>query len=487
MENLKDKTVKGVFWSAFNRFSTQGIAFVFNIIIARMLLPEDYGVVAMLGIFMAVSGCFVDSGFGTALVRKPDRTEDDFSTVFYFNIVVALLFYVLLWIAAPYIATFYDIPLLESITRITALNLVISSLQGVLGAKLTIALDFKTSAKISIPSNIIVGVLGLLMAYCGYGVWALVFPGIIANVFSLFMLWFYVRWLPKLVFSWKSFKEMFSFGSKLLASALLEVTYGNIYTLVIGKFFSSSSLGLYGRAEGFAAFPSSNITGILQSVTFPVLSNIQNENERLESAYRRLIRMSVFIVFPLMTGLSAVADPFIRILLTDKWEGAIYLLQIICFALMWYPVHAINLNLLQVKGRSDYFLKLEIIKKIQGILILCITIPLGLAAMCYGRIVSSLISLIWNTYYTKKIIGYGYFSQMRDIIPVLLHSLVMCVLVHVVVYLMPTLWLKLIVGIIVGALYYIGGAYIMKFDELEETLTILKLKKQSVACNEERA
>ena len=227
----------------------------------------------------------------------------------------------------------------------------------------------------------------------------------------------------------------------------------------------------------FASFPSSNITSILQSVTFPVLSTIQNEDERLESAYRRFIRMSVFIVFPLMVGLSAVADPFIRILLTDKWEGTIYLLQIICFSMMWYPMHAINLSLLQIKGRSDFFLKLEVIKKIQGLIILCVTLPLGIVAMCYGLVMGSLISLVWNTYYTKKIIGYGYFNQMRDIMPVLLHSLVMCVLVHLVVYFMPTLWLKLVMGIIVGATYYIGGAYLMKFEELDETLTILKLRK----------
>ena len=480
MGSLKDKTVKGVFWSAFNRFSTQGIGFVFNIIIARMLLPEDYGVVAILGVFLSIIGCFVDSGFGSALIRKPDRTEEDFSTVFYYNLVVALLCYAVLWFAAPYIASFYDIPLLRSVTRVVGLGIIIGSVQGIMGIKLTIELDFKTKAKISIPANIITGIISLWMAYNGYGVWSLVFPGLISGIFSTFMLWLYVRWLPKLVFSWKSFKAMFSYGSKLLASSLLDVTYNNIYPIVIGKFFSSSLLGLYGRADSFAAFPSSNITGILQSVAFPVLSSIQNDEERLSKAYSRFLRMSVFVVFPLMVGLSAVADPFIRILLTDKWEGAIYLLQIICFSMMWYPVHTINLSLLHVKGRSDYFLKLEVMKKILGVIILSVTIPLGLVVMCYGRILGSLISLFLNTYYTKKIIGYGYFNQMRDIMPVLLHSLVMCVLVHLVVYFMPTLWLKLVMGIIVGATYYIGGAYLMKFEELDETLTILKLKKARV-------
>lgn len=477
MGSLKDKTVKGVFWSAFNRFSTQGIQFVFGILIARVLLPEEYGVVAILYVFMEISSCFIDSGFANALIRKPDRTEDDFSTVFYYNFVVALLCYAVLWFAAPYIASFYDIPLLTSITRVIGLSLIIGSVQAIMGIKLTIALDFKTAARISVPVNILTGVLSLIMAYKGFGVWTLVYPNLIAGLFNIVLLWFHVRWLPKLVFSWKSFKAMFSYGSKLLASSLLDKVFGNLSTLLIGKFFTPSALGYYKRAGMFASFPSSNVTSILQTVTFPVLSSIQNEDERLESAYRRFIRMAVFIVFPLMVGLSAVADPFIRILLTDKWEGTIYLLQIICFSMMWYPVHSINLNLLQVKGRSDFFLKLEVIKKTQDLIILCITLPLGIVAMCYGSIVGSLISLVWNTYYTKKIIGYGYFNQMRDIMPVLLHSLVMCVLVHLVVYFMPTLWLKLVMGIIVGATYYIGGAYLMKFEELDETLTILKLKK----------
>ncbi len=442
-----------------------------------MLLPEDYGVVAMLGVFMAVSSCFVDSGFANALIRKPDRTEVDFSTVFYYNLAVALLFYALLWFAAPYIADFYDKPILTDIARIVALGLIIGVLQSVMSVKLTIALDFKTMAKISVPANLLTGILGLWMAYSGYGVWALVYPNLIVGIFNVFMYWWYVRWLPSLVFSWKSFKAMFSYGSKLLASSLLDTIYGNISIIVVGKFYSAAQLGLYSKAFGLASLPSSNITGIMQRVTFPVMSSIQDDDKRLESAYRRFIRMIVFLVFPLMLGLSAVADPFIRILLTDRWDGTIYFLQIICFAMMWYPVHAINLSLLQVKGRSDFFLKLEVIKKIQGLIILSITIPMGLVAMCYGSVVGSLISLVWNTYYTKKIIGYGYFNQMRDIMPVLLHSLVMCVLVHLVVYFMPTLWLKLVMGIIVGAAYYIGGAYLMKFEELDETLTILKLKK----------
>ena len=465
-------------WSSIDRFTAKGISFVFSMLIARMLLPSDYGVIAMLGIFMAVSQCFIDSGFGTALVRKNDRTEEDFCTVFYFNIAVACICYALLFFASPYIASFYNLPLLESVTKVWGLNLIISSLSGIQSAQLTIAIDFKSRAKISVITTLFTGVVGLWLAYRGYGVWALVFQALSSNILSIILLWFTVRWMPKLIFSWKSFKELFSFGSKLLASSLLDTVYNNIYPIVIGKFFSASSLGVYSRADSLSQFPSSNLTGVLQSVTFPVLSTIQDDEARLSNAYRRFLRLSAFVVFPLMVGLSAVADPFIRLALTDKWEGAIYLLQILCFSLMWYPIHAINLNLLQVKGRSDYFLKLEVIKKILGIVTLCVTIPLGLTAMCYGRVFTSVVCLGINTYYTKRIIGYGFSAQMRDLAHILIHSLVMGVIVYAAVYLLPNLWSQIIVGTLLGAIYYIVGAYLMKFAELSELLQIIKRKKQ---------
>lgn len=475
--SLKEKTFNGVVWSSIDRFSSQGIQFIFSILIARILLPSDYGTVAMLNIFLAISQTFIDSGFGTALIRKPDRTETDCSTVFYFNIAVALAFYCILWLTSPLIASFYDIPLLKDITRVISLTLVFGSLSGVHGTRLAIEIDFRTKAIISIIVALVTGAVGLWMAYAGYGVWALAVQAVTSSFLRTVLLWIFVRWMPQLVFSMKSFREMFSFGSKMLASALLDTAYNNLYTLVIGKFFSSSALGVYSRADSLAQYPSSNITGVLQGVTFPVLSSIQNEPERLAGAYRRVLKMAAFIVFPLMTGLSAVADPLIRIVLTDKWEGAIYLLQIICFAMMWYPVHAINLNLLQVEGRSDFFLKLEVIKKIQGVIVLCITIPLGLVAMCYGKIVSSLLCLIYNTYYTRRLIGYGIGAQMKDLLPILAHTLVMWAIVLIIVHVLPSLWLQLTVGVAVGAVYYLVGARLMRFEELDEMIALLRRRK----------
>ena len=265
----------------------------------------------------------------------------------------------------------------------------------------------------------------------------------------------------------------------LLASRLLDTVYNNVYTLVIDGAFRRRHLECIPRADGLAQYPSSNITSVLQSVTFPILCSIQNEPERLADIYKRFLRLSAFVVFPLMVGLAAVADPLIRLLLTDRWEGAIYLLQIVCFSMMWYPIHAINLNLLQVKGRSDFFLKLEVIKKIQGVIVLCATIPFGIVAMCYGRIFGSLLSLVWNTYYTRKLIGYGYWAQMRDLLHILVHALVMGVIVWGVVQWTGPLWLQLVAGIVAGAIYYTVGAYLLRFDELRELVALVRKKRNN--------
>lgn len=473
MSTLKEKTVKGIVWSSVDRFSTQGIQFVFGILIARMLLPSDYGIIAMLGIFIAVSQTFVDSGFGTAIVQKIDRTETDFSTVFYFNIAVAVVAYAILWLVSPLIASFYSIPLLEPVTKVMALNLIISALSGIQNSKLSIAIDFKSRAQISIISTVLTGAVGLWMAYHGYGVWALVAQSVFSTSLRTVLLWLYVRWIPGLVFSWKSFRELFSFGSKMLASGLLDTIYNNVYTIIIGRLFSSSVLGVYSRADSLAQYPSSNITGVLQNVTFPVLSSIQNDSYRLADAYRRFLRMAAFIIFPLMVGLAAVADPLIRLMLTDKWAGTIPLLQILCFSLMWYPIHAINLNLLIVKGRSDYFLKLEVMKKVLGVSVLCVTVPMGIVAMCFGRIFTSLVCLGLNTYYTNKLIGYGFWSQMRDLAHIVVHSLVMGAIAWAIVQAMPSPWGKLLLGILGGVVYYMLVAYVMRFDELKEVKSLI--------------
>ena len=472
-ESLKQKTTNGLFWSSVERFSNQGVSFVFSIILARILAPRDFGIVAMIGIFFAVAQSFVDSGFSNALVRKTDRREEDLSTCFYFNIGVGIVAYIVLFLIAPFIADFYNQPILSPIIRITGFGVVLNSLCVVQQALFTIRIDFKSQAKVTLSATIISGIVGVVLAYLEYGVWALVWQGVVMSLVRMGLLWLMSKWRPKAGFSKDSFHYLFGYGSKLLASGLLDTIYNNIYPIVIGKFYSPAQLGNYSRALTFAQLPSSNITSILQRVTFPVLSTIQDDMPRLQTDYRRLLKLSAFIVFPLMMGLAAVAFPVIRIILTPKWEGCSLYLQIICFALMLYPIHAINLNLLQVKGRSDLFLRLEVIKKIVGVCIMCITIPLGITAMCIGMVASSLIALFINTFYTGKLIDIGYLKQMCDLLPIFINSLLMGGVVFITIQFIMNDVFKLMVGGIIGGLYYLLSSYIFTRDEVAELKILL--------------
>nr|WP_315390931.1 lipopolysaccharide biosynthesis protein [uncultured Prevotella sp.] len=473
-DSLKQKTTKGLLWSSVERFSNQGMSFLFSVILARMLDPSDFGIIAMITIFFAVAQSFVDSGFSNALVRKTDRREEDFSTCFFFNIGVGIMAYIVLFLIAPLVASFYNQPILSPIIRITGLSVVLNSLCVVQQALFTIKIDFKSQAKVTLSATIISGIVGVVLAYQGYGVWALVWQGVVLSLVRMGLLWLMSKWRPTTGFSKSSFNYLFGYGSKLLASGLLDTIYNNIYPIVIGKFYTPAQLGNYSRALSFAQLPSSNITSILQRVTFPVLSTIQDDIPRLQANYRRLLKLSAFIVFPLMTGLAAVAFPMIRTILTPKWEGCSFYLQIICFALMWYPIHAINLNLLQVKGRSDLFLRLEIIKKIVGVCIMCITIPLGITAMCIGMVASSLISLFINTYYTGKLINIGYLKQMKDVFPILIVSLIMGIVVYITILFFTSDFTKLIIGIPLGIFIYIVGTYLLAHEELSELVKIIK-------------
>lgn len=475
--SLKQKTISGIWWSSIERFSVLGVQFLIQIIMARLLTPQDYGLIGMLAIFIAISQSLIDSGFSQALIRKQDRNEADEATVFYFNIAVSLLLYILLCLLAPLVADFYKMPELILIMRILCLGIVINSLSIVQRALLTVKMDFKTQMKASFTASFISGFLGVWMAYCGYGVWALVCQQIICAMLNTWILWLCSDWRPLWVYSWKSFRELFAFSSKLLAVGLIDTLYHNIYYIIIGKKFTAENLGYYTRAQQFSEFPSSNLTGILQRVTYPVLCSIQNDDKRLADIYRRFLKMSAFVIFPIMVGLSSVSEPFILCTLGEQWKFSAVLLQIICFGMMWYPIHAINLNLLQVKGRSDLFLKLEIIKKVFLVFSLIITVPLGLLAMCYGQIAMSLFSLVINTYYTGKLIDVGFFKQMKDLMPVLLLSLSMGGVVYLLIDFISGIYVQLLMGIIVGVFYYFAMSYFFKFSELQEMFSLVRKNK----------
>lgn len=471
---LKQKTVKGLAWNTIQNFTNHGVEFLLMLFMARLLGPKEYGLIGMTSVFIAISSTFVNSGFSSALIRKKDCTNDDYSTVFIFNLFVSFLCYIIIFIIAPYVGDFYNEPVLCPVLRVLSLMLITQAFCAVQNTILTKNIDFKKKTKITVSKNIISGLIGLLFAFLGYGVWALVIQSLTASILFSIMLWSKTEWYPNMHFSKKSFKELFGYGSKLLISSLINTTYGQIYPIVIGKFFSATTLGNFSRARHWGSLGSKNLTNIIQGVTFPVLAKVQDDDKRLENIYRRMIRTSCFIIFPIMIGMSAVAYPLTLVFIGEKWEFSAYLLQILCFSMMWYPVHALNLNLLQVKGRSDLFLKLEIIKKIIGICILCVSVPMGIVAMCYFNILSSIISLIINTYYTGKLINVGFLKQMRDVAPTLLLSIVMWVIVLSVIHFIPNIYIQLVVGIIVGATIYLAGSYIFKFPELKEVVLMYK-------------
>ena len=470
---LKQKTIKGLAWNSIQNFSNRGIEFLLMLFMARLLSPKEYGIIGLTSIFMTFASTFVDSGFPSALIRKKDASNDDLSTVFIFNNIISIICYFIVFLIAPWAAVFYNLPILCPVIRVLGFQIIIHGFSSVQSTILTKNIDFKSRAKISVTRNIISGCIGLFLAWKGYGVWALVAQALSGSLLSTILLWFATKWRPMLRFSKKSFQDLFGYGSKMLASNLINNIYGEIYPIVIGKFFSPATLGHFSRARHWARFPSQNLTGILRGVTFPVLAKVQ-DNQQLSDIYRRMIRTSCFIIFPLMTGLSAVAIPLINFTIGEKWGFCAELLQIICFSMMWYPVHALNLNLLQVKGRSDLFLKLEIIKKIMGVCILCISVPLGIVAMCYFNIFTSIISLIINTYYTGKLINVGFLKQMRDIAPTLILSMVMWVAVLFAIQLFSNKYTQLPVGILVGAAIYITGSYLFKFPELKEVHVMYK-------------
>lgn len=474
MSSLKKKTINGLKWNTIEQASVQGIRFVIGIILARILLPEAYGITGLIAVFLAVSQTFINSGFGTALIQKKNRTDVDYATVFYFNLVVSVICWVGLTLSRHWFANFFKEPLLIQITPVIGLNLIFNAFSLVQITKLTAELNFKTQAKASFLSTLLSGSLGIFLAYNGFGVWSLVYQSVSRALLNTIILWISISWIPPLVFSIKSFKQLFSFGSKMMASGLLFTIYQNIYILTIGKFFSTADLGFYNRADQFANLPSQNITTILSRVTFPALSTLQDDNEKLLRTFQKFIKMTMFIVMPLMLWVMVLARPIIIFTITDKWEPSIVLLQILCLVGIMYPIHALNLTILQVKGRSDLFLKLEIAKKIITTVSILITFSISVKAMVIGSLISSAIGLTLNTHYTKKILDYGIFAQIKDFIPTAILSIIMMIVLVGSTYYVNDNLLKIIIGSIVGGITYLGSSFLFKMETFKDVKDIIK-------------
>ena len=454
MTSVKQESIQGVKWSAFEKCAVQGIQFVLGIILARLLEPSDYGVIGMHAIFLAVSQTFVDSGFSSALIRKIDRTEDDFCTAFYFNIAIAVACYVLLFVAAPWISDFFHTPILCPILRIQTVTLITNSLMAVHVTRLTIDVNFKALSIRSILSTIVSGIVGIILAYVGWGVWALVVQSLLASIINLVFIWIYCKWYPQRPFSRESFHNLFSYGSKLLVSGLINTIYSNLTTLVIGRKFTALDLGVYNRGTSLPALPVNNINTALQRVLFPILSRFQNDEHLLMAYYRKYIGIVSMVLFFICCLIAAIGRPLVLLLLTSKWEACIIYLQIFSFAIMFDHLCIINHTLLLSVGRSDLFLKLELIKKPVFIAILLAAIPFGVLGICISKIISTQAAVVMNTYYTGKLFKFGYWAQMKDFLPYLLYSILACTPAFLFTYLDVHPALSLSLGCLSAPVFY---------------------------------
>lgn len=480
--SLKSQATRGMMWVAIEKFALQGGQFVIGIVLARLLMPKDFGLIGMLSVFIAIAQSFIDSGMGTGLIQKRDRTDVDFSTVFVFNFAVSVLFYIILYFSAPLIAGFYNTPKLIPLTRILTLNIVINSLAIVQRSRLTINLDFKKIAKVNVASVIAGGVIGIIFAFVGFGVWALVIKTIAISIVSVIMFWYLSYWRPSISFSKQSFQQLFGFGSKLLIAGIYAKIFQNLYNIVIGKYHSASDLGFYTQAKRLVDLTSGTVTEIMHKVTFPILASLNDNQTRMISVYGRIIRMTSFFIFPLMTLLSLLADPIIRVLLNDNWLPVIPLMQLLCFARIFYPISAVNMNILNANGRSDLFLKVDLAKAPITLIALLITVPLGVKAMVMGFVVSSWIAFIINAYMPGRLFGYGVFKQLKDMLPFFFATAIMAGAVYGSIMFIENSFLKLVIGGMVGLISYTLVNYILKTEELGEAVKLIKKIGNKILC-----
>lgn len=482
-QSLKDKTVKGTIWSAADAFLGQGVTFLIGIILARLLTPAEYGLIGIVLIFTIILSGVVDSGFSNALIRKKDTTDADYNTMFITNMVISIVLYILLYFSAPLIAQFFARHELIDLCRVMGLILIIQAMSITQITILTKQIDFKTKTKASLVSAIGSGVVGIGMAYAGFGVWALVGQQISKSLLYTVALWVLVHWWPKLSFNKESFHYMWSFGWKLMVSGLLNNIWNQLYQVVVGKFYSPATLGQYTRSKEYASIFSSNITGIVQRVSYPVLAEIQDDQDRMVAAYRRVIKTTMFISCICMFALGAVAEPLIYCLIGPKWHEAATYLPLICISMSLYPLHAINLNMLQVQGRSDIFLYLEIIKKVLAIAPISIGIFINIYWMLIASIITGIISFFLNSYYTGKKLKYTSWMQLKDIAPDYGIAIIVALSVYFFKYLPLSFWIVLPIQIVIGIAVFFLCCENSKLSEYIEVKnialsTINKIKKK---------
>lgn len=462
---MRAKTVSSLLWRFAERTSAQGVQFIVSIVLARLLAPEDYGTISLVTVFTTILQVFVDSGLGTALIQKKDADDLDFSSVFYFNFAVCLVLYAGMFVAAPYIAVFYDDPALTPVVRALCLTVVVAGIRGIQQSYVSRHLLFKRFFFSTIGGTIVSAVIGIAMAYMGYGVWALVAQQLSNVAVGTVILWVMVKWRPKLMFSWQRLKELLSFGWKLLASALLDTVYNNLRNLIIGKLYSSADLAYYNQGDKFPKVIVTNINTSIDSVLLPTMSNVQEDHARVKSMTRRSIKTSTYIMAPLMMGLAFCAEPIVRLVLTDKWLPCVPYLQIFCITYMFYPIHTANLNAIKAMGRSDLFLKLEIAKKVVGMILLVSTMWFGVMAMASSLLVSTVASMVINSWPNKELLSYSFTEQIRDIVPAIAIALIMgCGISTIYLLNWPNV-ITLITQMLLGAGIYVLLSVFFRLEE----------------------
>ena len=460
----KNTVISSLIWKFLERGGVQGVQFVLSIVLARLVSPDDYGVIALILVFIQIATVFIQSGFNTALIQKKDSDDTDFSSIFYLSLFVALLCYVVLFFAAPFIANFYKQEILTPVIRVISFTLFFGAVNSVQNAYVSKTMQFKRFFYSSMGAVLGSGIVGVILAYKGFGVWALVAQQLVRDILTCLILWFTVKWRPKFLFSFERVKILFSFGWKLLCSGLLDSIFRNAYSLIVGKVYDSQTLGYFNRGHQFPQVIATNLDGSIQSVMLPTLSANNDNVQEVKRITRRSISTSAFVLMPCMFGLAAVAEPLVKVLLTDKWLDCVPFLQLACISYALYPIHTANLTGINALGRSDIFLKLEIIKKCVTVLNIVITLPLGIYAMAIGQVISGFISTFINAFPNKKLMNYSYFEQWKDLIPSFLLSLIMAGIVWSMNFLQIEPLILLILQIIVGIMIYILLSKLFKVE-----------------------
>lgn len=476
MAYTKNTLFRGIIWNSIEKVLVKGSSFVITVILARLLTPEDYGIIGMLAIFIALSNVFIESGFSKALIQKKDVSDEDYNTAFITNLGVAFAVYAILYFAAPLIAKFYNVSQLVPISRVLFLNLILVSCNIVQNAILTRAVDFKSIAKINFIGVIVGGAAGVVSAYLGANAWALVIQTLTTSVTRMTVFPIYSRWYPTLKFSIQSLKALWGFGSKLLVSGSMAVVVNNISTICIGKFYSQAQLGFYTRAVQFSEIISSIINDVVGTVSYPVLSSLQESKDEMVKMYKMSLLYTSMLTFPILIMTALLAHPLVLVLLTEKWLPCVVLLQILCLARMFTPISALNINILNALGRTDLTLKIETIKILYGIIALAITIPIGVKAIVIGNLVTTVISFFVNTYYPGKLLGYGAFKMLKDWKYVILSACIMSVMVLTAMYFIRNPYLQLLVVGPLGMAVYLGIC--IKTGQLNIKQLIQNVKKR---------